>query len=163
MADEHTRAIVMGPGHGQTVANPARGGLTYKARSGQTGGALTAWESTAAPGEGPPLHLHVNEDEFMYVLEGLLRFRLDGSDHPAPAGSFVFIPRGVPHTWQNAGDGQARILFAFTPASPGMERFFEGAAELPEDTRMEDSFKTLASAAGMEVLGPPLAQSDTAS
>lgn len=162
MADEQARAIVMGPGDGQTVANPARGGLTYKARSGHTAGALTAWESTAAPGEGPPLHLHVNEDEFMYVLEGLLRVGLDGNDHPAPAGSFVFIPRGVPHTWQNAGDGQARILFAFTPASPGMERFFEAAANLPDDTRMAESFKTLASAAGMEVLGPPLGQSDAA-
>jgi mannose-6-phosphate isomerase-like protein (cupin superfamily) len=84
-AEERTRAIVMGPGDGQTVANPAGGGLTYKARSGQTGEALTAWESTAAPGEGPPLHLHVNEDEFMYVLDGRLRFRLDETDHTAPA------------------------------------------------------------------------------
>ena len=157
MADEHPRAIVMGPGEGQTVDNPAGGGLTYKARSEQTQGALTAWESTAAPGEGPPLHLHVNEDEFMYVLEGRLRFRLDEADHTAPAGSFVFIPRGVPHTWHNAGDSHARILFVFTPASPGMERFFERSAELPEDTRMADAFKTLASDAGMEVLGPPLA------
>ena len=54
----------------------------------------------------------------MYVLEGRLRFRLDETDHTAPAGSFVFIPRGVPHTWQNAGDGRAHILFVFTPASP---------------------------------------------
>ena len=163
MAEEHARAIVMGPGDGQTVANPARGGLTYKARSGQTGGALTAWESTAAPGEGPPLHLHVNEDECMYVLEGQLRLRLDDTDHTAPAGSFVFIPRGLPHAWQNTGAGPARVLFVFTPASPGMERFFERSAELPEDTRMADAFKTLASAAGMEVLGPPLARSDTGS
>jgi quercetin dioxygenase-like cupin family protein len=163
MTEERARAIVMGPGDGQTVANPAGGGLTYKARSGQTGGALTAWESTAAPGEGPPLHVHVNEDEFMYVLEGRLRFRLNENDHTAPAGSFVFIPRGVPHTWQNAGDGHARILFVFTPASPGMERFFERSAELPEDTRMADAFQTLAGEAGMTVLGPPLARSDTGS
>jgi quercetin dioxygenase-like cupin family protein len=161
MAEEHTRAIVIGPGDGQTVANPAGGGLTYKARSVQTRGALTAWESTAAPGEGPPLHLHAKEDEFMYVLEGRLRFRLDETEHPAPAGSFVFIPRGVPHTWQNAGDAHARILFFFTPASAGMERFFERSAELPRNTRMADAFKTLASDAGMEVLGPPLAPSDT--
>ena len=161
MADEPARAIVMGPGEGQTVDNPAGGGLTYKARSGHTGGALTAWESTAAPGEGPPLHLHVSEDEFMYVLEGRLRFRLDETDHTAPAGSFVFIPRGVPHAWQNAGDNHARILFMFTPASSGMERFFERYAELPEDTRMAEAFKTLASDAGMKVLGPPLAQSDS--
>jgi quercetin dioxygenase-like cupin family protein len=163
MAEERTRAIVMGPGDGQTVANPAGGGLTYKARSGQTGEALTAWESTAARGEGPPLHLHVNEDEFMYVLEGRLRFRLDETDHTAPAGSFVFIPRGLPHTWQNAGDGDARILFVFTPGSPGMERFFERSAELPEDTRMADAFRTLASDAGMKVLGPPLVRSETGS
>jgi quercetin dioxygenase-like cupin family protein len=156
MAEERTRAIVMGPGDGRTVANPAGGGLTYKARSGQTGGALTAWESTAAPGEGPPLHLHVNEDEFMYVLEGRVRFRLDETNHMAPAGSFVFIPRGLPHSWQNAGDGDARILFVFTPGSPGMERFFERSAELPEDTRMADVFKKLAGDAGMKVLGPPL-------
>jgi quercetin dioxygenase-like cupin family protein len=160
MADEHARAIVVGPGEGQTVDNPAGGGLTYKARSRQTGGALTVWESTAAPGEGPPLHLHVNEDEFMYVLEGRLRLRLDATDHTAPAGSFAFIPRGVPHTWRNAGDDHARILFVFTPASPGMERFFERSANLPDDTRMADAFRTLASDAGMNVLGPPLAQSD---
>jgi quercetin dioxygenase-like cupin family protein len=147
----------MSPGDGQTVANPAGGGLTYKAHSEHTGGALTAWESIAAPGEGPPLHLHVNEDEFMYVLEGQLRFRLDGTDHSGHAGTFVFIPRGVAHTWQNAGEGPARILFVFTPASPGMERFFERSAQLPEDTRMADAFKTLASDAGMEVLGPRLA------
>ena len=75
----------MAPGDGQTVANPAGGGLTYKARSAQTGGALTAWESTAAPGEGPPLHLHVDEDEFMYVVEGSLRFIVDETEHAGPA------------------------------------------------------------------------------
>jgi quercetin dioxygenase-like cupin family protein len=157
MAGEHAHVIVMGPGDGRTVGNPAGGGLTYKARSAHTGGAVTVWESTAAPGEGPPFHLHVNEDEFMYVLEGRLRFRLDEAEHPGPAGSFVFIPRGVAHTWQNAGDGHARILFVFAPASPGMERFFERSAELPQDTRMTVAFKTLANDAGMQVLGPPLA------
>jgi quercetin dioxygenase-like cupin family protein len=160
MADEHARPIVIGAGEGQTVANPAGGGLTYKARSSQTGGALTVWESTAAPGEGPPLHLHVNEDEFMYVLEGRLRFRLNETDQSASAGSFVFIPRGIPHTWQNAGDRHARILFVFAPASPAMERFFERSAQLPEDTRMAEAFRTLASDAGMKVVGPPLARSD---
>ena len=160
MTEEAVRAIVLGPEEGETVDNPAGGGLTYKARAEQTAGAVTVWESTAAPGEGPPRHLHRNEDEFMYVLDGTLRFRLGEAVHTAPAGSFVFIPRGLPHTWQNAGTGPARILFVFTPASPGMERFFELSAQIPEDTRMADAFGTLASDAGMEVVGPPLAQSD---
>jgi quercetin dioxygenase-like cupin family protein len=163
MAEEDARAIVRAPGHGQTVKNPAGGLLTVKARGKQTGGALTAFESTAAPREGPPLHLHASEDEFIYVLEGRLRVRLEETVHEAPAGSFVFIPRGVPHTWQNAGDGPARFLAVFAPAAPGMERFFERSAELADDVRAADAFNTFASDAGMEVLGPPLARPDTAS
>jgi quercetin dioxygenase-like cupin family protein len=153
-------ALIRGRDEGDTVANPAGGDLTYKVRSEETAGALTAWESTAAPGEGPPVHVHRDEDEFMYVLDGLLRFRLGETDRMAPAGSFVFIPRGLPHTWQNAGDGEARILFGFAPASPGMERFFERAGELPDETRLAEAFGEFAQDAGMDVLGPPLAQSD---
>jgi quercetin dioxygenase-like cupin family protein len=159
MDEADSGAIVRGPGDGQVVANPAGGPLVYKARGNQTGGAVTVWESVAEPGEGPPLHLHIRENEFMYVLAGHLRFRLADDISEAPAGSFVFLPKGLPHTWQNAGDGPARILFVFTPAAVGMERFFERAAELPDDTRMADAFGNFAGDAGMEVLGPPLAQS----
>jgi quercetin dioxygenase-like cupin family protein len=151
------RGFIVGPGEGPTIANPAGGGLTYKARSEETEGALSVWESTAAPGEGPPLHRHTDEDELMYVLDGTVRFRLAEDEHVAAAGSLVFIPRGLPHTWQNAGDQPARILFLFTPGSPGMERFFERSAELPDDTRLAEGFGAFAGDAGMEVLGPPLA------
>ena len=160
MADSDSRPIVVGPGEGESVDNPAGGGLIYKARSQQTGGALTAWESTAAPGQGPPVHVHVHEDEIMYVLEGQVRFRVGEAEHMASAGSFVFIPRGLPHAWQSADDDHARILFMFTPGSPGMERFFERAAELPDKTRLAAAFDEFASDAGMEVLAPPLAGRD---
>jgi hypothetical protein len=75
----------------------------------------------------------------------------------------VFIPRGVPHTWLNAGDEPARFLALFTPAAPGMERFFERAAELPKEPRAAAALKRFAADAGMEVLGPPLANSDPTS
>jgi quercetin dioxygenase-like cupin family protein len=120
---------------------------------------LTAFETTVAPGEGPPLHLHASEDEVLYVLRGQLRVRMNAAIHHAPAGSFVFIPRGLPHSWQNTGDHEASLLVLFTPAAAGMERFFERSA----DTRPADAFKKFASDAGMEVLGPPLAQTDPAS
>jgi quercetin dioxygenase-like cupin family protein len=52
--------------------------------------------------------VHANEDEVVYVLEGTLRFKLVDDLRPAPAGAFVYIPRGVPHTWQNvAGPAHA--------------------------------------------------------
>ena len=163
MAEDDRRGFVTAPGDGRILKNPVGGPLTFWALGEQTGGALTAFETTPAPGEGPPLHLHPREDEVLYVLQGRFRVKLESTIHEAPPGSFVFIPKGVPHTWQNAGDDPARLLILFTPAAPGMEQFFERSAELADDARVADAFKKFAGDAGMEVLGPPLAQSDPTS
>ena len=93
----------------------------------------------------------------MYVLEGRLRFDLDGARRDAPAGSVTFIPRGVPHTWQNAGADSARLFFLFTPAAGGMERFYERSDELSAELSAAEIFQRFASDAGMQVLGPALA------
>jgi quercetin dioxygenase-like cupin family protein len=150
------RPLVRRPGEGQLVSAPA-GQLRYKARGAETGGAVTVLESVVAPGDGPPRHVHLNDDEFIYVLDGRLRVRLEEAVHEAPAGSFMFFPKGVTHTWRNAGDSEARLLVVFAPAAPGMERFFERSSELADETRPSDAFKRFASDAGMTVLGPPLA------
>ncbi len=147
-------AFAVGPGEGTTIEGPAGGPLTFKARGEQTGGALTAFENIIAPGDGPPLHRHAHEDEAWYVLEGQLRFRLDDALHRAPAGSFVYVPRGTPHCFQNDGDTPARILVLFTPA--GMERFFDQFADLPHSALGPEAFRRIGSEVGMEVLGPPL-------
>jgi quercetin dioxygenase-like cupin family protein/ketosteroid isomerase-like protein len=148
-------AILRRPGGAETVDNAVGGAVTYWARSeDDTGRSLSALETSVMPGEGPPLHVHVNEDEFIYVLEGLLRMRLEDDVDDAPAGSFVFIPKGTPHTWQNAGGDVARFLFGFTPGAPGMEHFFERGAAA--EARLEERFARFARDAGMEVVGPPL-------
>jgi quercetin dioxygenase-like cupin family protein len=147
----------VGPGEGATIQGPAGGPLTFKVRGEQTGGSLTAFENVIAPGDGPPLHRHQDEDEAWYVLEGALRFRLDAQLADAPAGTFVFVPRGVPHCFQNAGEQPARVLILFTPS--GMERFFDRFAELPDGPVDPAAFGSIGSAVGMDVLGPPLAQS----
>ena len=119
---------------------------------------MTVLESVVPPGDGPPLHVHVNDDEFIYVVDGRLRVQLEEAVHEAPAGSFMFFPRGVTHTWRNAGGSNARLLVGFTPAAPGMERFFERSSELADETRPADACKHFASDAGMTVLGRPLAE-----
>jgi len=141
-----------------TIEGPVGGPLTFKARGEQTGGALTVLENIVAPLEGPPLHAHASEDEAWYVLEGRLRFKLDGELRDAPAGSFVFVPRGLAHCFQNVGTEPARILVMFTPA--GMETFFDRFARLPEGAEVPDAFRTIGADVGMDVLGPPLALSD---
>jgi quercetin dioxygenase-like cupin family protein len=157
MSTPESKPIISGPGEGSlTVDNLTGGRLTFKARAADTGGALTFFETIVKPGEGPPLHLHREDEEFLYFIEGQFRVRLGDDVHEAPAGSLVFIPKGTVHTWTNAGDTAGRLLAVFTPAAPRMEAFFESAATLSAEARADESFATFAADAGMEVLGPPL-------
>jgi quercetin dioxygenase-like cupin family protein len=153
-----TRAVIVGPDDGTKIEGPVGGPLTFKVRGEQTNSAMTALENVIPPGEGPPLHTHANEDESWYVIEGALRFKLGGDVHLAPAGSFVFVPRGTPHCFQNVADAPARILVMFTPS--GMERFFDRFAALSAPD--PEAFRSIGGPLGMEVVGPPLAQSDPA-
>jgi quercetin dioxygenase-like cupin family protein len=150
--------IARGRGEGATVRNRVGGTVTYKATAEETDGVLTALESVVAPGEGPPLHVHPHHDELLYALEGSLRFRLGTEVSDAPAGTFVFVPRGLPHTWQNAGETPARLFVAFAPAAPGMESFFRSSAVVDDDVALTEVFRGVASGGEMEILGPPLAR-----
>jgi quercetin dioxygenase-like cupin family protein len=151
---EGGKPVHVPPGEGASIPGPAGGLLTFKVRGEQTNGTLTALENVIAPNDGPPLHTHAAEDEAWYVIEGDLRFRLGEEVADAPAGSFVFVPRGVPHCFQNAGTEPARILVLFTPS--GMERFFEQFAELPAGPPDPEAFRTIGGTVGMDVVGPPL-------
>jgi len=144
---------------GEPLRNPVGGMLTFRLRAADSGGTQTLLESVAAPGEGPPLHVHAVEAELLYVLDGTFRFRLVDDVWEAPPGGLMFVPAGAAHTWQNAGSGPGRLLVQFTPGSPAMEGFFEGFSarfgELPPPVL----FAELAGPAGMTVAGPPLAVS----
>jgi quercetin dioxygenase-like cupin family protein len=157
-APESARPVAVRPGDAPTIQGPAGGPLSFMLRGEQTDGALTALENVIAPGDGPPAHVHAGEDESWYVIEGELRFRLGDALESAPAGTFVFVPRGTPHCFQNVGDGPARILVMFTPS--GMERFFDRFAALPDGAVIPEAFAALGREVGMEVVGPPLAVSD---
>jgi quercetin dioxygenase-like cupin family protein len=137
------------------IPNPVGGAITFVLRGAETGGILTALQTIAAPGEGPPYHTHANEDECLVVLDGTMRFRLRDAVEHAPAGSLVYVPRGEPHTWQNVGDSPARMLVLFTPS--GMERFFDRFATL--DDPGPEAFVEASEGTGVEVVGPPLAVS----
>lgn len=150
------KAVFQRPGEGAASDNPLGVELVFKVRGEQTDGSLTAFENLVASDDGPPLHTHANEDETIYVLEGEVRFKLGDELQIGPAGSYVFIPRGTPHAWQNVGDAPARMLFHFTPS--GMERFFDSFAAL--EAAGPTSFAEVGAEVGVAVVGPPLAQSD---
>ena len=125
----HGQSVVLAPGAGRAIPLGDAGTVTLKAVGAETGGTLSVYEFVTPPRTaGPPLHLHRGWDEAFYVLEGELTFLVDGRTHNAPAGSFVFVPRGVLHTFWNASAAPARNLPVFTPA--GIEDYFEEATRV---------------------------------
>ena len=114
-----------------------------------TGGAIGLFRLTVAPKSGPRLHIHRREDEFIYVLKGEFQFKLGDRLLSAPAGAFVFLPRGQAHTFQNIGTEPGVLLAGAMPG--GFEGFFvEMSGADPEKLR------TLAEKYAIEVVGPPL-------
>ena len=154
------RQLMLAPGDGFSVENPVGGILTFKITGDESGGSLTAIETTAAPAEGPPLHVH-DQDEVIYTLDGTFRIKLGETIAEAPPGSCVFIPAGTPHTWQNISAGAARFFATVMPAAPSFEQFFTRYAQLPPQERDLEAFARLAAeTAAFQVVGPPLAESD---
>jgi quercetin dioxygenase-like cupin family protein len=78
-----------------------------------------------------PLHMHEREDEISFVTEGEVGVQLGDQVLIAQPGAVVFKPRGIPHTFWNAGDTPARLLELITPA--GFEDYFAEMAALFED------------------------------
>jgi quercetin dioxygenase-like cupin family protein len=132
---------------------------TFKATAEQTGGRYTLIEQVAPRGVATPLHVQPEDDESFYVLEGELTFYLeDGQPIPTSAGSFVHIPKGMPHAFQVDSE-TARFLDLNTPQH---EHFIRAAGE-PAQGRVlpaagpPDMEKVGAAAQeyGVELLGPP--------
>ena len=104
------------------------GDPSLKASHRSTGGALSVFETTIEA--GPPLHVHDREDECFYVLSGELSIRCGGDAFDAPAGSFVYLPRGRPHRFW-ASDQPARLLLITVPA--GIEDYFRQINNASDD------------------------------
>lgn len=112
-------------------------GSEYRTRLTRTdsAGLVGIFESRVPAGDGPPLHIHHNEDEVLHVLEGQYEFWLDGAITRGGQGTTMFLPRGVPHTFRVVGGEPGRNLAIVTPG--GFEGFFAEVAArdltLPRD------------------------------
>ena len=96
-------------------------------RAEDTGGQLALSEGTVFSGHVPPPHVHHNEDEAFYVLEGELTIQAGERRYRATPGTVVFLPRDIPHGITVETE-QARVLNLLAPA--GLEEFLEQIAGL---------------------------------
>jgi quercetin dioxygenase-like cupin family protein len=147
MNDEKTRSKdALKEGHTMSNQNqvkhvPAGGGptfwgpgdrTTFLLTGAETGGAFFLCEAMVPHGGGPPPHVHNREDESFYIQEGTLTIQAGGKTINASAGDFVYLPRGIMHSFQNTGKSKARLLVLATPA--GLEKFFEETFDPARDS-----------------------------
>lgn len=121
-----------------------------------TGGQCTVFEAITPPGVGPPLHSHEREDEYFYIIEGTVKFSVNGQIHVGSAGTFLLAPRGSIHTFMNAGPKPSRMLIWVTPA--GLEQpFRENAALFKHNPQASpDQIAEIFGRFGVRFHGPPL-------
>ena len=131
--------MVIPPGDGRSVQLGGLG-VIFKLLAADTGGTFALVEHPIEPGTlAATPHRHQNEDEASYVLEGEISVEIGERVIHASAGTLVFKPRGIFHTFWNQGETRARILEIISPA--GFEKYFEEVAALadlrvpPDDPR----------------------------
>lgn len=131
-----TQPIVLFPGEGRTLT-AVKTQTTFKVMSECTDGKFSVAEYDLPGGfPGPPPHVHKKFEHAWYVLAGELQVQLDQRIIQAPAGTFVFVPKGTPHTFANPGSTSVRMLAIDTPG--GLEPYYEElAAAFPESTPLD--------------------------
>ena len=146
-----TSAFLLGPGAGPEVTAL---GSTYvtKTDGSQVAGAYSLTEESFWA-DSTPLHSHVGAEEAFYVLSGEVEAWVDGATSVAGPGTFLVVPRGVPHGLRRLSTDPVRMLTLISP--PGFEKVFEAVAEQGEDELLADPERLarLAAAFGTEVLG----------
>ena len=118
-----------------------------------TDGKLSIFEYTGNEKGGPPLHIHNNQDEVFFVLEGEYLFRVGEEMHRLKTGDTIFLPRKVPHTFAQLTE-KGKVLFLFQPSGM-MEDFFREAGKTSGIPKPEQATKIFADH-DIQVVGPPL-------
>jgi quercetin dioxygenase-like cupin family protein len=169
MADERSAEVVVrGPGEGP--ATWAMGSLFEGLVSGaETEGRFDLSLVTQPPGIAPPMHVHTHEAEAFYVLEGTMIYQAGEECHQLAAGSFIYLPKGVPHAFRITGSTPARVLGLIAPAGlmnlydevgmPARERRLPGHDGLSIEEEIP-RWNEIGPRYGLQVVGPPIPATD---
>ncbi|MEP6611311.1 MAG: cupin domain-containing protein [Mucilaginibacter sp.] len=126
-----------------------------KVSTKDTDGDLYIFESSRVKKGGPNLHVHPNQDEWWYILEGDFVIKVGDKMHHVKPGDSVFGPRGVPHAFSKIGEGVGRMLTTFQPAGK-MEECFIAISEGHMKGKPEAEQDEFRKQHGFERVGPPI-------
>ena len=125
--------------------------ITFKVTPKDSNGIFII-ENTFHEKGGPAKHLHYDQDEWFYALEGDFLLEIGNEQFRMKPGDSILAPRKIPHVWAYTGGERGRMLIAFMPAGK-MEAFFR---EVTKANAMPPQDPELWRSHGMELLGPPL-------
>jgi len=103
-----------------------------KASAAETGGAYGLMEQLVTAAANPPMHIHTDEEEAFYVLDGELELEVDGAVARATPGTYALVPRGAAHTFRVLTDTARVLVLASAPGGApggGVAEFFEAVGE----------------------------------
>lgn len=140
---------------------------TPKVTAGEDG-SMTTVEFLAPRGFGPPLHVHDSEDEVMIVLDGEIACRAGDTESVARAGATVYLPHGVPHTFQVTSETARFVTVSASKAGrPVFDRMVKTLGTATDDPSIPEpgeidpgEVARVCGDHGIEVLGPPPAPLD---
>jgi mannose-6-phosphate isomerase-like protein (cupin superfamily) len=125
--------LLLQPDGGERLQFLGDSHMRLKVDGADTDNLLSFYEYVSQPGVlGPPQHIHHGHDETFYVVDGRYEFTFGSELVIAEPGAFLYVPRGRPHTFRNAGGGPGRIVGTFAPAQ--FAEYFRELAEIIERT-----------------------------
>ena len=156
MAQSNAKPFVVKNGDSRFGEKTILGGKSpndIKISSKDTDGLLTVFEYTGNEKGGPPLHIHLFQDEIFFILEGKYLFHVGDEKHTLSVGDIIFLPRNVPHAFAQLTDS-GKMLFFFQPSGK-MEDYFKALGSLKGKPSPQEGAK-LFETHDMKVVGPPL-------
>lgn len=153
---EGTLPFVLGPEESRGVGG---GPWRTRVRGADTGGLLVIGDANMPPmSAGPSLHVHTNEDEASYVVDGVLTVVLGDERFDVPAGGVAWLPRGVPHTFANLTREPVRVVGTVVPAGlEGMWAEYAGYFDTLQGPPDQAALDEIGQRYGITVVGPPIA------
>jgi mannose-6-phosphate isomerase-like protein (cupin superfamily) len=129
--------------------------LSFKTSPQETNGNVFIIEHANLLPGGPPLHLHLAQEEWFYVMEGEVLFQVGEKRLTLKPGESVLAPRLVPHAFSGATPKPAKMLIAFTPAGK-MEQFFREYLRRAAQGNANLMDADLFVRHDMKLIGPPI-------
>lgn len=118
-----------------------------------TAGELSVFLFSGYKNAATSLHMHLNQDEFFYVVNGTYRFVCGEIKEELQEGDTIFLPRKIPHQWLQTSE-TGRLLYAVNPAGT-LEDMFVEFDNLKAPPTLEQ-LKKIHVKHGMKMIGPPL-------